>query len=273
MKEETILKNEWTKRYNLTAVSQSKYYKIVGCFAIGFELMKIYGEIKPYFVIYPLWREDVKMCFCVSYLYHCIEDSKGLNYSLPISKMLEKKEEVFLNAEKYMGFDLTKDIHKNQILDIFNRYSKEWDSNPVRQEAIIVLKIHMAAYLNDKKLFDDTMSSSSMETMEKYARTKPQWFEEMFGKYDSWKENLIYVFSNRQAIMDKINANITSGKIKQRLNLLSEDADGVKYEKEKNVDGHLKESFSTHPEIMTDHRNLEFMKKEDYIKYHKEHGK
>ena len=51
MKEETILKNEWINRYDLTAVTQSKYYKIVGCFAIGFELMKIHGKIKPYFVI------------------------------------------------------------------------------------------------------------------------------------------------------------------------------------------------------------------------------
>ena len=102
MKEETILKNEWTKRYNLTAVSQSKYYKIVGCFAIGFELMKIYGEIKPYFVIYPLWREDVKMCFCVSYLYHCIEDSKGLNYSLPISKMLPTSAVLLLGISSSM---------------------------------------------------------------------------------------------------------------------------------------------------------------------------
>lgn len=149
----------------------------------------------------------------------------------------------------------------------------EWSSNPVYQNSIIVLKIHMAAYLNDKKLFDDTMSSSSMETMEEYARTKPQWFEEMFGKYDSWKENLISVFSNRQTIIDKINANIASGKIKQRLNLLCEDVNGVKYEKGKNIDGHHKESVSMHPEIMTDHRNIEFMKKEDYIKNHKEHGK
>ena len=224
MKEETILKNEWTKRYNLTAVSQSKYYKIVGCFAIGFELMKIYGEIKPYFVIYPLWREDVKMCFCVSYLYHCIEDSKGLDYSLPISKMLEKKEEIFLNAEKYMGFDLTKDIHKNQILDIFdkylyNKYLNEYSTNPVEQDSIFILKTFMATYLNDQSLFDDILAS--MKSMEDYARKNPQRFEQLFGKrYDFWKEDLVSVFSNRQIIIEKINANIANGKIKEKIELL-----------------------------------------------------
>ena len=108
MKEETILKNEWINRYDLTAVTQSKYYKIVGCFAIGFELMKIRGEIQPFFVIYPLWLDDVKRCFWGPFLYHCIEDSKGLNYSLLISKMLEKKEEIFQNAEIYLNLDLKK---------------------------------------------------------------------------------------------------------------------------------------------------------------------
>ena len=63
--------------------------------------VKIHGKIKPYFVIYPLWLEDVKECFGFSFLYHCIEDTKGLYYSLSISKMLEKKEEIFQNAEIY----------------------------------------------------------------------------------------------------------------------------------------------------------------------------
>ncbi len=134
--------------------------------------------------------------------------------------MLAQKDEVFLNAERYMGFDLTKDIRKIQMLDIFNRYSKEHDSNPSYQDSIIALKIYMATYLNDIELFEETLSSSSMKTMQEYASTKPQWFEEIYGKFDSWKENCISVFSNRQAIMDIINANIASGKIKQRLNLL-----------------------------------------------------
>ena len=50
------------------------------------------------------------------------------------------------------------------------------------------------------------------------------------------------------------------------------DVDGVKYEKGKNVDGHHKESVSKHPEKMTDPRNVKFMKEEDHIKYHREHG-
>lgn len=47
-----------------------------------------------------------------------------------------------------------------------------------------------------------------------------QWFKNCFGEYDKWKENLISVFSNRQAVLDKIEENIANSKIKERVELL-----------------------------------------------------
>ncbi len=219
MKDETILKNEWINHFGLTAISTWKYYKIVGCFLIGFEQIRTRGELQPHFMIYPLWGNDIKDCLQGYCLYHCIEDTKGFGYQISASKMLAQKDEVFLNAERYMGFDLTKDIRKNQMLDIFKKYSEEYDTNPVRQNTIFVLKTYMATYLNDKPLFDEIVTS--MKKMEDYARQDPQWFEKVFNKrYEFWKEDLISIFSNRQVILDKINANIASGKIKQRISLL-----------------------------------------------------
>lgn len=215
MKEETILKNEWINRYDLTAVTQSKYYKIVGCFAIGFELMKIRGKIQPYFVIYPLWLEDVKECFGFSFLYHCIEDTKGLNYSLSISKMLEKKEEIFQNAEIYLNLDLKKNIHKDSLLKVINTYSKERCSVLPDQSSIIKMKAHMATFLNDESLFEQAIVDMEIA----YAKYN-SFFEKYFGTLDDWKNNLISVFSNRQAMLDKIEENIANGKIKAQVELL-----------------------------------------------------
>ena len=215
MKEETILKNEWINRYGLTAVTQSKYYKIVGCFAIGFELMKIRGKIQPYFVIYPLWLEDVKECFGFSFLYHCIEDTKGLNYSLSISKMLEKKEEIFQNAEIYLNLDLKKNIHKDSLLKVINTYSKERYSVLPDQSSIIKMKAHMATFLNDESLFEHAIVDMEIA----YAKYN-SFFEKYFGTLDDWKTSLISVFSNRQAVLDKIEENIANGKIKAQVELL-----------------------------------------------------
>lgn len=214
MKEETILKNEWVKRFDLTAVTQSKYYKIVGCFAIGFELMKIRGDIHPYFVIYPLWLEDVKKCFWGPFLYHCIEDTKGLNYSLSISKMLEKKEEIFQNAEIYLNFDMKKNIHKNDLLGFLDLYLERYDI-PYDQRIVIEMKTRMATFLNDESLFEQAIVDMEIA----YAKYNSI-FEKYLGKLDDWKNNLTSVFSNRQAMLDKIEENIANGKIKARVELL-----------------------------------------------------
>lgn len=215
MKEETILKNEWINRYDLTAVTQSKYYKIVGCFAIGFELMKIRGEIQPHFVIYPLWLDNVKRCFWGPFLYHCIEDTKGLNYSLPISKMLEKQDEIFLNAEIYLNLDLKKNIHKDSLLKVIDTYSKERYYVPSDQSAIIEMKVYMATFLNDESLFEQAITDMG----EAYSNFKSI-FEEYYGKLDDCKNKLKSVFFNRQAMLDKIEENIANGKIKARVELL-----------------------------------------------------
>ena len=215
MKEETILKNEWVKRFDLTAVTQSKYYKIVGCFAIGFERLKIRGDIHPYFVIYPLWEEDVKECFGFSLLYHHIKDSKGLPYYLSISQMLEKKEEIFLNAENYINFDLRKNIHKDTLLKVINAYSNERYSVPSAQYATIEMKARMATFLNDESLFEQAIVDMEIA----YAKYNSI-FEKYLGKLDDWKNSLISVFANRQAMLDKIEENIANGKIKAQVELL-----------------------------------------------------
>lgn len=45
---------------------------------------------------------------------------------------------------------------------------------------------------------------------------------------------------------------------------------GEKYEKGKGIEGHHKEYVRNNPSKMTDPRNIEFMKKKDHIKHHKE---
>ena len=46
----------------------------------------------------------------------------------------------------------------------------------------------------------------------------------------------------------------------------------LKYESNKGIDGHHKESVSLHPDKMTDPRNVEFMYKKDHVKYHQKYG-
>lgn len=217
MKEETQLKNEWIKRYGLTAISTTKFYKIAGCFIIGFELIKTQGEIQPHFVVYPLWKDNVKECFSYPYILHCIEDSKGFNYQLPVSRILEDINTIFQNIDNYLGCDLRNHIHKDEILKIVDSYTSIARYIPHVQICMIELKVFLAIYFDDNLLFE--YAKSQMDEI--YAIVGQDSFEFCADcKYEEWKSSLISVFSDRQNFLKKINENRIACKIKEEIDLL-----------------------------------------------------
>ena len=216
MKEETILKNEWIKHYNLTAVSTYKYYKIVGCIAIGFEQVRTQGEIQPHIVVYPLWKATIKDCFSDPYVLYWIEDRKGFGYQIPLSEMLQKKDEIFSNAEKYLEFNLKNEINKNSILRFIDKYALENKGIPSSLGHIIELKIYLSTFLNDKDLFDKTVSK--MDKM--YASINQEVFDYWFGNYQKWKNELALVFSKRQDVLNLVSENIANCRIKHITTIL-----------------------------------------------------
>lgn len=46
----------------------------------------------------------------------------------------------------------------------------------------------------------------------------------------------------------------------------------LKYEKNKEIEGHHVQSVSKHPDQMTDPRNIQFMTKTEHKKYHQNNG-
>ena len=56
--------------------------------------------------------------------------------------------------------------------------------------------------------------------MESIYADKRIFMEKYFAKSDDWKNFLVSIFSNRQAMLDKIEENIANGKIKARVELL-----------------------------------------------------
>lgn len=227
MKEETILKNEWCKQFGLTAVTPTKFYKIIGCFAVGFEMEKLYGKIQPLFVLYPLWRNGIKECFSWPYMYQVIKDSKGFQYNLSSDKILNSINVIFHDCNELLKVDIKNNFHLKDVIELINsyyHYNEYYINNPQREGVLLMLKIHIAVYLNDKTLFDKTVSEMDV----KYAKLtegekgllRQQSFEYYFGKYEDWKNNLISTFSKRQEILNKIEDNIANCKIKERLELL-----------------------------------------------------
>ena len=217
MKEDIQLKNEWIKHYGLTALSTSKYYKVIGCFIVGFEQIKTQGEIQPHFMIYPLWESNVKNCFITPLVLHCVEDSRGFRYQLPVLKILESTSTIFQDIDRFLDFDMRYDVHKADILKIVDYYISFEIRNPYVQINMIELKIIMATYLKDDLLFERT--KDQMDEM--YSKVGKEDFEYCADcKYDEWVKKQVSYYQNRQNVLDKINENIANSKIKERVELL-----------------------------------------------------
>ena len=109
---------------------------------------------------------------------------------------------------------MKKNIHKNDLLRFLDLYLERYDI-PYDQRIVIEMKTRMATFLNDESLFEQTVAN-----MESIYADKRIFMEKHFAKSDDWKNFLVSIFSNRQAMLDKIEENIANGKIKAQVELL-----------------------------------------------------
>lgn len=76
----------------------------------------------------------------------------------------------------------------------------------------------LSRYLNDQELFDKAIRSLDESYI--YIRSHLDLLERYYKKYEAWKTNFLSQFSDRDAILVKIESNISMSKIKSRGALL-----------------------------------------------------
>lgn len=76
----------------------------------------------------------------------------------------------------------------------------------------------LSTYLNDQELFDKAIRSLDESYI--YIRSHLALLERYYEKYEAWKTNFLSQFSDRDAILVKIESNISMSKIKSRSALL-----------------------------------------------------
>ncbi|MDH6310599.1 hypothetical protein M2451_003482 [Dysgonomonas sp. PFB1-18] len=80
---------EWLNAFpQLTLYSQNKLYKVVGSCILGIELIKspFTENYSPYFVIYPIWKKNVKANFDYPIFLKDFKNKKGFQYDIPYEK-------------------------------------------------------------------------------------------------------------------------------------------------------------------------------------------
>jgi hypothetical protein len=80
------ISHNWLNEFpELSLFAQNKLYKVLGLFIIGIEIIKMPGsdDYRPYFVCYPLWKDNLKKCLEDPIILQEILDSKDFQFNIP----------------------------------------------------------------------------------------------------------------------------------------------------------------------------------------------
>lgn len=218
----TEVKKDWKSIPYFKQYTPTKYYAILGCFVVGFNLISIpgHGEYRPHFVIYPLWKNTLKEVF--SYPFVCLStiDEKGLDIDIPYDchtlyfslfmHCCERQFDVFFNAK----------ISVKNILFYLNirQQDRIAQINVINKILLLECKWFFLLYINDNK---------GLKELLKYIRnnkdTERMKSINFWGKtYDEWLESLISMTNDRDTFLKQIEININSEKLRKlpRYNLI-----------------------------------------------------
>lgn len=80
---------DWQNAFpQLTMYAQNKLYKVVGSCVLGIELIKSphTESYSPYFVLYPIWKKDIKASLDYPIFLRDFKNKKGYQYDIPYEK-------------------------------------------------------------------------------------------------------------------------------------------------------------------------------------------
>lgn len=207
---------EWLNSVpQLSAFTQNKLYRIVGCVIVGIELVKLpkVEDYRPHFVLYPLWKSNLRNCLDSPTILMEINNKKGLQFSIPYLKhssyfneaieYLKKQVPILFNESVSLKFLF--DLVDSQFNDILVK------SNSAQQAKLFELKFYTALYTGNQ--------SQVQNVLNQIKQTSKNWNMKMFemwhGNFDTWLQRLQEKISCRDEFLKLIEASKQDKKISQ----------------------------------------------------------
>ena len=172
-------------------------------------------EYRPYFVIYPLWKTNLKSCLDAPFLMIELHNKKGLQFDIPYAK----HEFLFSDAVECFKKQIMIPMNGNVTLKILIKLIDFcFDSdilikvNPVRQALLSTLKFYSSLYAGGKpeKILRQIVALSKKWDM--------SFFESQLGTFDLWLQILSDEISHRDTFINQIEANKQNPKTKEMYN-------------------------------------------------------
>lgn len=118
---------DWLNIFShLSAFNRDKLYKVIGPCLVGIELVNSpYMEsYSPHFVIYPLWKKDVRTSLNYPILLKDFKNIKGFQYEIPYEKHSTLFDDVIYRVKEQMPFSFEGDVSFGLLLSSLDDYSK-----------------------------------------------------------------------------------------------------------------------------------------------------
>lgn len=199
----------------LSAFAQNKLYRIVGCTIIGIELVKLpkVEDYRPHFVLYPLWKSDLKNCLDNPTILVEISNKKGLQFSIPYLKHNSYFNEAIECLKKQVPILWNEKIALKSLFDIVdNRFNDILiKSNSAQQAKLFELKFYSALYTGNQSQVQNVLNQIQQASK----NWNMQMFEMWYGKFDIWLQGLQEKASNREEFLKQVENNKQDKKISQ----------------------------------------------------------
>ncbi len=206
---------DWQNAFpQLALYAQDKLYKVVGAALIGLEFLKLprTEEYRPHFVVYPLWKKDVKASLDFPFILKEYLNKKGLQYSIPYKRHSAFFSDVKESVKKQTPLPFDSNISLKKIVSVIDEHSKtpplSAAPNSYLQATLQEAKLKTALFIGV------TEAQSVLEQINK-SNWDTNHFKACGVDVNEWLQSLQATISNRDEFLKQIEANKQDKKISQ----------------------------------------------------------
>ncbi|GAA0882182.1 hypothetical protein GCM10009120_07790 [Sphingobacterium siyangense subsp. cladoniae] len=118
---------DWLHSFpQLSRYQANKFYKIIGPVVIGVELIKLprTEEYRPHYVMYPLWRANLKQCLDAPIILSEFKNNKNLQYNIPYESNHKDFQDAIFQAKSQRPTLISDRISYKEILSEIKHYAE-----------------------------------------------------------------------------------------------------------------------------------------------------
>ncbi len=195
----------------------NKLYKTIGPIIIGIELIQIPKTIiyRPYFVIYSLWKKNLKECLEYP-IVNIVIENKGIPIELTYTVIDERLNNTIEIVSEQIDVLLENNVKLYTILNIVDKYLVTpiigISTGSYLQARLYEFKYDLAVFLNNDDLINSVWGELIIISWD------AQHFALWGSSIDKWVNSLKEKLNNRKYLIDKVLENKEDSKINKLKN-------------------------------------------------------